>query len=66
MGYVIEGEAVMSIEGQPDIQLKPGDSFAVPPGLAHKAVNAGGVPNVIVASFVVERDKPLATPAPAK
>lgn len=64
MGYVIEGEAVMTIAGQPDIRLKPGDSFAVPPGIAHSAKNAGATPNVIVASFVVERDKPLATPAP--
>ena len=64
MGYVIEGEASMTIEGQPAITLKPGDSFSVPPGVIHGATNTGAVPNVIVASFVVERDKPLATPAP--
>ena len=63
MGYVTEGEGVLSVEGQPDLALKPGVSYAVPAGVPHMA-KAGDKPQKIVAAFSVEKDKPLATPAP--
>lgn len=62
-GYVIEGEGVLSVEGQPDLPLKPGASYLVPPGVPHMAKN-GDKPQKIIAAFAVEKDKPLATPAP--
>lgn len=62
MGYLVEGEASMSIAGQPDRQLKAGDTYLVPAGVVHSAKNTGTTPIMIVGTFVVEKSKPLATP----
>lgn len=63
MGYVLDGEAVMSIAGRPDRTLKAGDSYAVPAGVVHSARSTGTSPIRIVGTFVVEKAKPLASPA---
>ena len=62
MGYLVEGEGLMSIAGQPDRQVKAGDSYLIPAGVVHSAKNTGKTPIRIVGSFVVEKSKPLATP----
>jgi quercetin dioxygenase-like cupin family protein len=62
--YVLEGEAVLKIDGEPDRVLKPGDSFQVPPGVVHDACVAEGSPAKVLAVFVVEKGKALATPNP--
>ncbi len=62
-GYVLEGEVVMSVEGQPDRTLKPGDSFVIPPGAAHDVKSVGSVPAKALSVFVVDASKPLASPA---
>jgi quercetin dioxygenase-like cupin family protein len=62
--YVLEGEAVLKIDGEPDRVLKPGDSFQVPPGVVHDACVAEGGPAKVLAVFVVEKGKALATPNP--
>src|SRR5262245_33955629 len=63
MGYVQDGEAVLSVAGQPDRQLKPGDSYLIPAGTVHSAKNTGKTAVKVVAAFVVEKAKPLASPA---
>lgn len=63
MGYVQEGEAVLNIAGQPEIKLKAGSSYTIPAGAVHSAKNTGSTPIKIVATFVVEKAKPLASPA---
>ena len=63
MGYLQEGEAVLSVAGQPDRQLKAGDSYLIPAGAVHSAKNTGSTPVKVIASFVVEKAKPLASPA---
>jgi quercetin dioxygenase-like cupin family protein len=62
-GYVIEGGGVLLVQGQPPRQLQPGDSFLNPTGTPH-SFRSGDKPTKIVSSFVVEKDKPLASPAP--
>ena len=62
-GYVIEGEATLIMEGQPDKVLKAGDSYAVPAGVPHD-VKTGDKPFKIMAVYVVEEGKPVATAAP--
>nr|WP_292768694.1 cupin domain-containing protein [Mesorhizobium sp.] len=62
-GYVLEGEVVMSVEGEPDRTLKPGDSFVIPPGAAHDVKSVGSVPAKALSVFVVDASKPLASPA---
>jgi quercetin dioxygenase-like cupin family protein len=65
MGYMIEGEATtLKVEGQPDLEMKAESTYNVPPGVPHEAKNNGAKPAKIIATFVVEKDKPLASPAP--
>jgi len=62
-GYVIEGDAVLMVEGKPDQALKAGDSYAVPAGVPHD-VKTGPKGLKIMAVYVVEEGKPVATAAP--
>jgi quercetin dioxygenase-like cupin family protein len=62
-GYVIEGEIELPIQGKPTVVLKPGDAFQVPVGAVHGGGKAGTGRVKVVSTFVVEKAKPLATPA---
>ncbi len=62
-GYVLEGEVLMSVEGQPDRTLKAGDSYMIPAGATHDVKSVGDVPAKAVSVFVVDKTKPLASPA---
>lgn len=62
-GYVLEGEAVLAVDGQPEVTLKPGGTYSVPVGVPHGG-RVGGAPFKFVAIYAVEKDKPLASPAP--
>jgi quercetin dioxygenase-like cupin family protein len=62
-GYVIEGEATLLVAGQPDKPIKLGDSYQIAPGAAHDA-RSGDKGAKIIATYVVEKGKPLSTPAP--
>jgi len=62
-GYVLEGEVLMQVEGQPDRTLKPGDSYMIPAGTKHDVKNVGSVPAKAVSVFVVDKTAPLASPA---
>jgi len=61
--YVIEGTLELPIEGQPTLMLKPGDAFQVPPETPHGGGKASSQKCRIAATFVVQKDKPLASPA---
>jgi quercetin dioxygenase-like cupin family protein len=62
-GYIMEGDMVLMIEGKPPLALKAGDSYQVPPGATHDA-RAGDKGAKVLAVYVVEKGKALATPAP--
>jgi quercetin dioxygenase-like cupin family protein len=64
ISYVLEGEATLLIDGQPPRVIKAGESFVVPAGVVHDAHNDGAVPTRLVGVYVVEKGKPLASPAP--
>ena len=57
------GEATLIVEGKPDQTLKAGDSYAIPAGVPHD-VKTGDKPFKIMAVYVVEEGKPVATAAP--
>jgi quercetin dioxygenase-like cupin family protein len=62
-GYVLKGTLILKVKGQPDRVLKPGDHFVNPRGLVHSLVaNSDGEGGVAVSTWVVDKDKPLATP----
>lgn len=62
-GYVLDGAATLMVEGKPDQELKAGDSYAVPAGVAHD-IKTSDKGLKIMAVYVVEDGKPVATPAP--
>ena len=64
LSYVIEGELTVTIEGKPDLVVKAGSSFSVPPGVIHSAKNTASTPTKVIATFVIEKGKPVASPAP--
>lgn len=63
-GYILEGEADLIIDGQPDKHLKAGDSYAIPAGVVHDAKVHGDKSLRVLGIYIVDKTKPLATPAP--
>jgi quercetin dioxygenase-like cupin family protein len=63
MGYILEGEVVLEVQGKPAATLKAGDAFFVPAGTVHAAKNAGTTPAKVLSTYIVEKGKPLATMA---
>ena len=63
VAYILEGEITLEIDGKPPLKLKGGDSFFVPAGQVHQAKNTGTVAAAILSTYVIEKGKPLATPA---
>jgi len=61
--YVMEGEAEILIQGQPNRKVKAGDGFVIPAGAIHDAHNTGTSTLKLAGVYVVEKGKPLATPA---
>jgi quercetin dioxygenase-like cupin family protein len=62
-GYVVEGGTSLDIEGETPKLLKAGDSYMIPAGKVHDAKAIGDGPSRVLATYVVEKGKPLATPA---
>ena len=63
-GFVLEGAASLEVEGEVPRLLKAGDFFMIPAGKVHDAKTVGDAPAKVLATYVVEKGKPLATPAP--
>jgi quercetin dioxygenase-like cupin family protein len=61
-GFMLEGEMVLLIDGQSEKTLRVGESYQVPPGAIHDA-RTGPQGAKVIATYVVEKGKPLATPA---
>ena len=62
IGYVLEGTVLLEVDGQPAKTLKAGDVFLVKAGLVHNATNQGTAMTKVLATYVVEKGKPMATP----
>lgn len=62
-GYTLAGQASLEVEGEAPKLMNPGDSYAIPAGKVHDAKVVGDVPAKVLAVYVVEKGKPLATPA---
>jgi quercetin dioxygenase-like cupin family protein len=59
--YVIEGTLDYEIEGKGWVALKAGDVLFVPDGAVHAARNSGKVPAAELATYLLEKGKPLVT-----
>ena len=62
--YVLEGEATLMVEGRPDQHIKPGDAIQIPPGVPHDIKVAPCKPLKLLGIYLVEKCKPVASPAP--
>ena len=62
VAYVLEGEITLEVDGKPAQHLKTGDSFYLPGGTVHAAKNTGKGGAKVLATYIVEKGKPLATP----
>jgi quercetin dioxygenase-like cupin family protein len=60
--YVLEGTLEYQIDGKP-ITVKPGDVLFVPAGTVHSVKNVGSGNGAELATYVVEKGKPLLVPA---
>ena len=57
--YVLEGSLQYEVEGQPTVTLKAGDVLFIPAGTIHSAKNVGNGNAAELATYVVEKGKPL-------
>jgi quercetin dioxygenase-like cupin family protein len=57
--YVLEGSLEYEVEGKPPVTLKAGDVLFIPAGTIHSAKNVGSGNAAELATYVVEKGKPL-------
>ncbi|RPI31020.1 MAG: cupin domain-containing protein [Hyphomicrobiaceae bacterium] len=57
--YVLEGVLEYQLDGQPPVTLKAGDVLFIPAGVVHSAKNVGSGNGAELATYIVEKGKPL-------
>jgi quercetin dioxygenase-like cupin family protein len=57
--YVIEGVFEYQLEGEPAVTLKAGDVLFIPAGKIHSVKNVGSGNAAELATYIVEKGKPL-------
>lgn len=57
--YVLEGLLEYQVEGKPPVTLKAGDVLFIPAGTIHAAKNVGSGNGAELATYVIEKGKPL-------
>ena len=63
IGYILAGTFLVEQEGKAPVTLNAGGTFLIPAGTIHNATNTGAGAGKILATYIVEKGKPLATPA---
>jgi quercetin dioxygenase-like cupin family protein len=66
IGYVLEGTVLVEQEGKAPATLSAGQTFLIAAGAIHNATNKGAGAARILATYIVEKGKPLATPVTTK
>lgn len=61
VGYILEGEYTLLVEGEAPRVLKAGESLTIPPGVVHDERTGQGAAKFL-AVFTVQKGKPLSTP----
>jgi quercetin dioxygenase-like cupin family protein len=61
--YVLEGSLEYRLDGNPPATLKAGDVLFIPTGVVHSVKNVGSGNGSELATYVVEKGKPLLTMA---
>jgi quercetin dioxygenase-like cupin family protein len=63
ISYISDGDATLLVDGEAPRKLKAGEAFVVKAGKVHDLRNDGSTPTHLLGVYVVEKGKPLATPA---
>jgi quercetin dioxygenase-like cupin family protein len=63
ISFVEAGPFVLEIDGQPPKTLQTGEAFMVPAGRIHNGHPVAGQTAKVVATYVIEKGKPVTTPA---
>ncbi len=61
VGYILAGTVQMMIKDQPTLTLQAGDPFLMPPGTPHNALDLGPDTGMMLSTYIVRADEPLAT-----
>lgn len=59
--YILDGTVVLEIVGKPPVTLKTGDVVFIPAGVVHAARNIGKDKASVIATYIVEKGKSVAT-----
>ena len=59
IAYVLEGTLEYQLEGKPPVTLKAGEALFIPAGTIHAAKNVGTGNAAELATYIVEKGKPL-------
>jgi len=59
--YVLEGSLQYEVDGKPAVTLKAGEVLFIPAGTVHSAKNVGSSKGAELATYIVEKGKPLTT-----
>ena len=59
VAYVLEGTLEYQLEGEPPVTLKAGEALFIPAGTIHAAKNVGTGNAAELATYIVEKGKPL-------
>ena len=65
-GYILEGTIVLEQDGKAPVTLTAGQTFFIPAGTVHNATSSKSGGARVLATYIVEKGKPVATPAAAK
>ena len=61
--YVVEGVLEYQLDGRPPVTLKAGEVLFIPDGGIHAVKNVGGGKGAELATYIVQKGKPLLTVA---
>jgi quercetin dioxygenase-like cupin family protein len=64
LGYLLEGSIVLEVEGTSPRTYKAGATWILAPGQVHNAKGSGDTTARTLVVYIVEKGKPLASPAP--
>ena len=59
IAYVLEGSLQYQLDGKPPVTLKAGEALFIPAGAIHSAKNVGSGNAAELATYTVEKGKPL-------
>ena len=63
VAYVLDGTIEYQIDGKPPVTLRKGDALYIPDGAVHSAKNVGDGKASELATYLVQKGKPIFVPA---